>query len=112
MAEIKAHLRYLRMSPRKVRLLADAVKGKPAGEADTVLSFTAKRAAEPLKKLLRSAVANAKHNFNIEKENLVIKNIRVDKGPTLKRFMPRARGMAAPIRKRSSHITLILSTNH
>ena len=108
MKEIKAHLRYLRMAPRKVRLAAGAVKGKSAEEAEAVLEFLPKRAALPLKKLLKSAVANAKHNFNIEKENLFVKNITVDKGPTLKRFMPRARGSAAPIRKRESHVTIIL----
>ena len=108
MAEIKAHLRYLRMSPRKVRVVADTIKGKSAGEAETVLDFIPRQAALPIKKLLKSAIANAKHNFNTEKENLVVKSIRVDKGPTLKRFMPRARGVASPIRKRESHITIIL----
>lgn len=96
------------MSPRKVRLAANLMKGKSAEEADSALDFLARRAAKPLRKLLKSAIANAKHNFNIEKDNLFVEKITVDKGPTLKRFMPRARGMASPIRKRSSHITIIL----
>lgn len=107
--EIKAHLRYLRMAPRKVRLAAGAIKGKSAEEAEAVLEFLPKIAARALNKLLKSAIANARHNFNIEKENLVVKNITVDKGPTLKRFMPRARGMASPIRKRESHVTIVLT---
>ena len=97
------------MSPRKVRLVVGAIRGKSAEEADVILSNLPKRAANPVFKLLKSAVANAKHNFNISKENLEVKSVRVDKGPTLKRFMPRARGMASPIRKRSSHVTLILT---
>ncbi|OGF63324.1 50S ribosomal protein L22 [Candidatus Giovannonibacteria bacterium RIFCSPLOWO2_01_FULL_44_40] len=110
--EIKAHLKYFRMSPRKVRLAADVIKGKSAEEADAALSFLQKRAASALKKLLKSAVANAKHNFSVERENLFVKSIRVDQGPALKRFMPRARGIASPIRKRSSHIELILKTKN
>ena len=109
MKEIKAHLRYLRMAPRKERLAADLIRGKSAEEAEAALGFLARRSAEPLKKLLHSAIANAKHNFNLEKENLFVKSISVDKGPTLKRFMPRARGVASPIRKHASHITIILS---
>ena len=108
MTEIKANLKYLRVSPRKVRLVADLMRGKSATEAETVLRFLKKRASPHLHKLLKSAIANAKHNFNVEKENLTIKSIRVDQGPTLKRFMPRARGIAAGIKKRSSHISLIL----
>lgn len=110
MTEIKANLKYLRVSPRKVRLVADLMRGKSAEEAEAVLLFLKKRASEPLYKLLKSAVANAKHNFNVEKENLAIKSIRVDQGPTLKRFMPRARGTAASIKKRSSHVSLILES--
>lgn len=108
MTEIKANLNYLRVSPRKVRLVADLMRGKSVVEAEAVLHFLKKRASEPLRKLLKSAAANAKHNFNVEKENLSVKSIRVDQGPTLKRFMPRARGTAASIKKRSSHVSLIL----
>lgn len=110
--EIKANLNYLRISPRKVRLVADLVRGKSVAQADAILRFLKKRASLPLRKLLKSAIANAKHNFNSEKENLTIKSIRVDQGPTLKRFMPRARGMAAGIKKRSSHISLILEVRN
>lgn len=109
MIEVQAHLRYLRMAPRKVRLAADLIRGKSAEKAGTALQFLTKSAAEPLKKLLKSAIANAKHNFNLEKEKLFVKSIRVDKGPILKRSMPRARGMAFPIHKHTSHITIILS---
>lgn len=109
--EIKANLKYLRMSPRKVRLVADALRGKNTAEASLFLNNLPKGAARPLSKLLKSAVTNAKHNFNLEQEKLFIKSIRVDRGPTLKRFMPRARGMASAIRKRMSHITLVLEEN-
>ncbi len=109
MPEIKAHLRFLRISPRKVRLCAEVMRGKTAKEAELQLRTLRKGGAEPLAKLLHSAMANAKHNFNItDAEELVVTSIRVDKGPTLKRSMPRARGSAAPIRKRMSHISLVL----
>ena len=98
------------MAPRKVRLAADLIRGKSVEEAGLSLQFLTRYAAEPLKKLLKSAVANGKHNFNLEKEKLFVKSIRVDKGPILKRSMPRARGMAFPIHKHTSHITIILST--
>ncbi len=107
--EIKAHLRYLRIAPRKVRQVADSMKGKRAKEADADLRFLEKGSASVLRKLLRSAMANAKHNFNIDADRLTVKSIRVDKGPALKRSMPRSRGMASPIHKHSSHITLILA---
>lgn len=85
------------------------MKGKSVKKADAQLKFTQKDAALPLRKLLQSAMANAKHNFNIDPDQLIVKSVRVDQGPTLKRFMPRARGMASPIHKRTSHITLILA---
>ncbi len=110
--EIKAKLRYLRIAPRKVRLVADAIRGKSAKDASISLKFIPKRSAGPMLKLLRSAVANAKHNFNKEEEDLIVSSVRVDKGPTLKRFMPRARGVASRINKRSSHISIILSTKN
>ncbi|MBI2021049.1 50S ribosomal protein L22 [Candidatus Giovannonibacteria bacterium] len=108
MKEIKAHLRYLRMAPRKVRVVGNAIRGKSAVSASIALKLMPRRPAEPLLKLLRSAVANAKHNFNISEEKLVVSGVRVDKGPILKRFMPRARGMGASIHKHSSHITIVL----
>src|SRR3989338_673173 len=109
MSEIKAHLRYLRMAPRKVRTMANIMKGKPVKLAEVQLQFAQKNASLPLRKLLRSAIANAKHNFNIDSEQLMVKTVRVDQGPTLKRSLPRARGMASRIKKRTSHIMLVLT---
>lgn len=106
---IRAELNYLRLAPRKVRLVANAIRGKRVAEAERVLAFLARRSAGPLLKLLRSAVANARHNFQItDTDSLRIAELRVDQGPTLKRFQPRARGRAAPIRKRTSHVRLVL----
>jgi large subunit ribosomal protein L22 len=98
------------MSPRKVRLVVDAIRGMSVVAADTKLSFLPKLAATPVHKLLRSAIANAEHNFQLKKEDLFIKTIVADGGPTLKRSQPRAFGRAAPIRKRTTHITLVLAT--
>lgn len=109
MTEIKAHLNYLRISPRKARLVSDLIKGKTARNAQNILKITTKRSASPIYKLLNSAIANAKHNFQIDKDSLFVKTILVNKGPTLKRSLPRARGMTTPINKRSSHITIILN---
>ncbi len=97
------------MSPRKVRLVVNAVRGMNARAAETRLSFLDKGAAEPVLKLLRSAMANAEHNFKIAKESLFIKTIVADGGPTQKRFRPRAQGRAAPIRKRTTHVTIVLA---
>jgi large subunit ribosomal protein L22 len=107
--EVKANLRYLRMAPRKVRLVADLIRGKGVEEAEKILSFTKKRAALPLLKLLKSAIANAKHNFNLDEKNLFVSKILVNEGPRLKRIFPRARGRADIRQKKISHITLILS---
>ena len=109
MKEYKAHLRYLRVAPRKIRLVAKTIRGKSAKDAETSLKFTAKKTAHPLAKLLHSAVSNAKNNFNVASDKLFVKNITVDKGPVLKRFKPRSKGMANPIHKHTSHITIILS---
>lgn len=106
---VKARLRYLRMAPRKVRLVADLIRGKSVEEAQNILNFTKKRAALPLLKLLKSAIANAKNNFHLDEKNLFISEIRVDEGPKLKRTFPRARGQADIIQKKTSHITLILN---
>ena len=97
------------MSPRKVRLVIDTVRGLTVKTAETRLSFLKKGAAEPVLKLLRSAMANAEHNFHIAKDSLYVKHIVADGGPTIKRFRPRAFGRAAEIRKRTTHITLILA---
>ena len=107
MNEAKAKLNNYRQSPRKVRLVADTVRGKPIEEAIITLSFIPKRSALPLQKLLSSALANAK-NLSIPTEDLVIKEIRVDEGATLYRRRPRSKGMANPIRKRTSHVTVVL----
>lgn len=104
---MKAFLKNYRQSPRKVRLVASLVKGKSVDEALLELDFLAKRASSPLRKLLLSAVSNAK-NLGKEKENLKILELRVDKGIVMKRFMPRAMGRASRINKRTSHVTIIL----
>lgn len=106
--EVKAQLRYLRQAPRKTRLIADLIKGATVEEAEKQLKFSPKRGASSLSKLLQSAVSNAKNNFQLDKENLYVKEIRVDKGSILKRYRPRARGRATMIRKRTSHISLVL----
>lgn len=103
-----AKLRYLRIAPRKVRLVADLIRGKSVKEAETLLSFQTKRAARPLLKLLKSALANAKNNLKMNTDNLYISKITVDEGPKFKRWRPRARGRAYMIQKKTSHITLVL----
>lgn len=106
--EIKAQLRHLRIAPRKVRLVLDLVRGLDINEAENQLKLMPKRASGPVLKLLNSAIANAKNNKGIDKENLYIDKIFANEGPTLKRWLPRAFGRATPINKRSSHIMLIL----
>lgn len=106
--EIKSSLKYLRISPRKVRLTAGLIKGLPVVVAEANLRHAANRSAGAMLKLLKSAVANAENNFRLEKSNLLVKNARVDEGPAFKRWRPRARGSAAPIRKRTSHVYLTL----
>jgi large subunit ribosomal protein L22 len=105
---MKAILTNYRQSPRKVRLVANFLKGKNVANAEAELGFLTKRAALPIKKLIDSAVANAKANFNINKEDLVIENVIVDKGIVMRRIMPRARGSASRINKRTSHVTVML----
>jgi large subunit ribosomal protein L22 len=105
---MKATLSNYRQSPRKVRLVADSMRGKSVVEAETNLAFMIKRAAPQLGKLLSSAVANALNSNSVKKEDLVIKEISVDKGIVMKRSMPRAFGRASRINKRSSHITIVL----
>lgn len=105
---ITAKLSNLRISPRKVRLVVGLIRGKKVNEAKNQLSFLTKRSAEPVLKLLNSAIANAKNNAKLSEENLIISEIFVDGGPVLKRFMPRAFGRAATILKRTSHVTIVL----
>lgn len=104
----RAQLNYLRISPRKVRTVVNLIRGKKVEEARQILRFTIKRAARPLGKLLESAIANAKHNGKMNEENLVIAEIKVDEGRTLKRFRPSSRGRTSPILKRTSRVTIIL----
>ncbi len=108
MAQQIAKLNYLHIAPRKVRLIASALKGLTVGEAEAQLLLRPQRAAKPLLKLLRSAIANAKNNQKLNPDQLMISSIRVDQGPMLKRFLPRAMGRATPIQKKMSHITLVL----
>ena len=106
--EVKAVAKYIRMSPQKVRLVVDLVRGKKVEEAKQILRFARKYAADPVSKVLLSAVANAKQNPNIDENILFVKEIFVDQGPSLKRWRARAQGRAASIKKRMSHITVVL----
>ncbi len=109
--EIKASLRYYRAAPRKMRLVADLIRKKRVDSAIVILNFLPKKAAQPILKLLESAIANAKNNFGVKDEeinNFYIKKITIDEGPKLKRFRPVARGSAHEIQKKTSHVNLIL----
>lgn len=106
--EIKAEIRHLHIAPRKVRLAANLIKGMSVEDAGRELAGRIKRASDPLYKLLQSAVANAKHNFLAGDGVMTIKDVRVNPGPVSKRFRPRAFGRAAPIRRRTSHVSLVL----
>jgi large subunit ribosomal protein L22 len=105
--EVKAKLRFTRIAPRKARLVADLIRGKKSEDALNILTFTPKAAARIIVKLLKSAIANATQK-KIDVDRLYVKTIAVDQGPTMKRFMPRAMGRATSIRKRTSHITIVL----
>jgi large subunit ribosomal protein L22 len=107
--EVRAVSKYLRISPTKVRLVADLVRGKQVQEALTVLKFIPKKGSRYVNKTLRSALANAENTKEIDVETLFIKTIMIDEGPRLKRFRPRAMGRATRIIKRSSHITVVLA---
>lgn len=107
--EVKAVAKYVRVSPRKARLVIDLIRGKRVDQALAQLMFVNKRPKDPIVKVIRSAVANAEHNFKLSSENLYIKNAFVDGAFVLKRWMPRAFGRAYPIRKRSSHITIVVA---
>jgi len=106
--ESRAVARYIRISPRKVRLVMDEIRGRKIEEALNQLSFAPQKGAFILKKLIDSAVANAEQNFDMDVDKLYIKRIFADEGPTLKRFRPRAMGRATKIRKRTSHLTVVL----
>jgi ribosomal protein L22 len=105
-----AKARYVRTSARKARLVCDHIRGKDVAEARAILAFTPRAAAKPWLKLLESAVANAEHNHELVGEELRIAAVHADEGPTLKRFRPRAYGRATKIRKRTSHVTLVVRT--
>lgn len=109
--ESKAHLRNLRMAPRKVSLVAALVRGKPVEAALNILKFTPKAASLPVAKLIKSAVANATDlsKGEVDVDTLYVKTISVDQGPTQRRFMPRAMGRATPVKKKTSHIHVVLA---
>lgn len=106
--EIKATLNFLKMGPRKVRLIADTMRGHKVSLLLERLTMNSQHAALPMLKLLKSAVANAKHNFKFDVNTLRVKSITVDGGPVVKRWMPKAHGSATPLRQRTSHINLVL----
>ena len=107
--EAKAVARYVRISPRKVRVVVDLIRGKSVPAAREILRFSDRAASEVVEKVLNSAVANAEHQHHVRPESLIVKTAFVDEGPTLKRIRPRAKGSASRIRKRTSHITIIVA---
>ena len=107
--QAKAVANTVRIAPRKVRLVIDLIRGKKVGEAIAILRHTPKSASPVVEKLLKSAMANAEHNYEMNVNNLVVSEAFVNEGPTLKRFRPRAMGRASAINKRTSHITIVLS---
>ena len=106
--EVKATSKFVRRSPHKVRLVMDAVRGKRVDEAVAILRFLPQGSAREILNVVKSAAANAENNYQMAPEDLFIKRIYADEGPTFKRFRARARGMASPILKRTSHITVIV----
>ena len=106
--EVQAQAKWVRTAPRKVKLVADALRGMPVAEALIYCKFIPKASARDVAKVIRSAQANAEHNFNLAKDDLVVKDIRVEEGPTLKRARPRAMGRYFSIFKRTSHITAVV----
>ncbi|MGI6621098.1 MAG: 50S ribosomal protein L22 [Bacillota bacterium] len=106
--EARCQVRYIRISPSKVGIVADLVRGKPVKEALAILRYTPKRAGKVVEKAIRSAIANAENNHDMNGDLLYVSEIYVGQGPTLKRYRPRARGIAYPIQKKTSHLTVIL----
>ncbi len=106
--EARAHLRYARISPRKVSVVLDLIRNQPVDKAMAILQYTKKAACEPLLKLVKSAAANAENNHHMDKNALYVAECFVTPGPTLKRIMPRAQGRAFRILKRTSHVTVVL----
>ena len=107
--EVKAVTKYVRVSPRKARVVVDLVRGKSVEQARETLAFTNRAIAETVEKTLNSAVANAEHNNSLNPDTLVVKRAYVDEGPTLKRIRPRAKGSASRINKRTCHITIVVA---
>ncbi|NCU18095.1 50S ribosomal protein L22 [Pallidibacillus pasinlerensis] len=107
--EAKAVAKTVRIAPRKARLVIDLIRGKEVGEAIAILKHTPKAASPIVEKVLKSAIANAEHNYEMDVNNLVVSKAFVDEGPTLKRYRPRAQGRATQINKRTSHITIVVS---
>jgi large subunit ribosomal protein L22 len=110
--EVKARAKFIRTSPRKARMVTDLIKGKGVEEALNILGFTKKAPAQIIAKLLKSAVADADQMKNLNVDTLFIKQITVDQGPTMKRYRPRAMGRATMIRRRMSHITVVLEESY
>jgi large subunit ribosomal protein L22 len=108
--EARAQARYVRVTPMKARRVVDLIRGLPASDAQAVLRFAPQAASEPVGKVLDSAIANATNNHNLDASTLVVAQAYVDEGPTMKRFRPRAQGRAYRIRKRTSHITVVLES--
>jgi len=108
--EARAQVRFARHTPRKARRVVDLIRGLPASEAQAVLKFAPQAASKTVYKVLQSAIANAEHNFKLDKDTLWVSRAWVDEGPTLKRFRPRAQGRAYRINKRTSHITVIVES--
>lgn len=106
--EARAELKYARIAPRKVKIVADLIRGKNVDEALAIVKFTPKASSEIVEKLLKSAIANAENNHGMDRSKLVISEIYANQGPTLKRIRPAAKGSAVRIRKRTSHITIVL----
>ena len=106
--EVRAVAKWIRTAPRKLRLVADMVRGKKASEAVTLLDFTNKRAARTLNKVVKSAIANAENNHELDTNKLVISQLYVDQGPMFKRYLPKSRGRATPVLKYGSHITVVV----
>ncbi|GGG07053.1 50S ribosomal protein L22 [Paenibacillus abyssi] len=109
MQQAKASVNFIRIAPRKAQLVVDLIRGKQVGEAIAILRHTPKSASPIVEKLLNSAIANAEHNYQMDVNKLVISQVYVNQGPTMKRFRPRAMGRASRINKRTSHITLVVS---
>lgn len=107
--EAKACAKHIRISPRKARQIVDLIRGKRVDDAYAILKFTPHKGSEIVYQILKSAVANAEHNYDMDTENLVVSTAYVDEGATIKRFKPRSHGRADGIRKRTSHITVVVS---